>query len=176
MTTYTKDDGEAADVCAKMLKKYHSDLAACKVTVEVLFASNEEGPAVTKNGWPCAALAKINSLKDRAAGLADARIIVDYDVWERFDAKQRDALMDHELTHFELARTKDGSPKYDDLDRPKLKSKPHDWEVGGFDCIAQRHGSKAPEVVIEARIWHRLEQMEIDWNAALATEPATEAA
>lgn len=40
--------------------------------------------------------------------------------------------------------------KTDDVGRPKLKMRLHDWQMGGFREIAQRYGSDALEVV-EAR-------------------------
>ena len=46
---------------------------------------------------------------------------------------------------------KDGSfvppvVKRDDLDRPKLRLRPHDWEIGGFGLIVSRHGANSLEL------------------------------
>lgn len=46
----------------------------------------------------------------------------------------------HELTHLEIQRDKDGAPKWDDLDRPKLKMRKHDYEIGVFVDVAKEYG------------------------------------
>jgi hypothetical protein len=35
----------------------------------------------------------------------------------------------------------------DDLGRPKLEIRPHDFQIGGFRSIAVRHGDNALEVI-----------------------------
>jgi hypothetical protein len=165
-TTYAKDDGPITKVVARVVKQYHRDLEAAGVTVEILIAANDEGPAVTAHGWPAQALAKINNLQNRAAGNADCRIVVADDCWKAKSPEEKEALIDHECHHFELVKDKYGGVRTDDLGRPKLRIRRHDWELGGFDVIARRRGSLAPEVQVAAKIKRRLEQLEIDWTAA----------
>src|SRR5690606_5222802 len=99
------------------------------------------------NGYPAAAMVKINSYRDRVEGKADATIFIDADEWEGLDDPRREALIDHELQHLEVKRDPDtGAPLSDDAGRPKLKIRKHDHQYGWFDVIAERHGDASYEV------------------------------
>lgn len=174
--TYSSDDGEVGDLIAKLMKTEYRALAEAGVTVEVFMARNDTGDAVTLHGWPCQAVIKINNLENRTAGLADARMIVDANRWERKSAGERRGLVAHELHHLDLIRHKQGQVKKDDMDRPRLRMRKHDWELGGFDTIAERYEADAPEVQVAARIWKRLDQMEIDWTTAAMKEATVDTA
>jgi hypothetical protein len=52
--------------------------------------------------------------------------------------EQREALLDHELCHAEVALDKYGSPKRDGRDRLIFRIRRHDVEE--FTCIGERHG------------------------------------
>ena len=140
--------GEVRAVLEDVLAEYHPELAEAGVTINLLFAnSTGNGPAVKLHGYPCAAVVKINGLKARVEGVMDATITIDGDAWPDWSTGQRKALIDHELYHLELAHdAKTGNYKYDDAGRPKLKMRNHDWQMGGFDAIARRHGQAAFEV------------------------------
>jgi hypothetical protein len=73
----------------KVMRKYHGHLVTEKASVGVLMARNEDGEAVKVGGYPCAALVRKVSLKDRAAGLPDAQIIIDEIRWEDLDDAER---------------------------------------------------------------------------------------
>lgn len=167
-TTYTKagPGDDATKVLAQALVRYHQVLVNEKVTVEVLLASNPEGQPVMHHGWPACAVVKVNSLKDRAAGCCDARIVVDGDGFENWTAGKRLAVLDHLLEHLELLYDKEGAVKTDDLGRPRLRLKPHDWQMGGFDAICERHGANAVEGQALAKALKRLQQQQFDWDAA----------
>jgi len=147
-TIYEKcdDDAPQTTVMRSMMQKYHTELVGAGVTVEILLASNDEGSAVKLHGWPCYATIKVMSYKDRVAGSADARMIIDLDRWKDLHAKQRDALVDHELEHLELVLDKLNNIKLDDIGRPKLRCKPHDFELTGFNSVIRRHEDAAIEV------------------------------
>lgn len=82
---------------------------------------------------------KIVGLADRVAGLADSMLKIDAERWKDLSDKQRNALIDHELTHLIVKTDKDGNTKTDDLDRPKLQMKRHDREISCFDDVIRRH-------------------------------------
>ena len=107
-TIYEKCDDDAPQTVTTraMMQKYHDDLVKAGVKVEILLASNDEGSAVKLHGWPCYATIKVMSYKDRVAGSADARMIIDLDKWPDLHPNQREALIDHELEHLELVLDK----------------------------------------------------------------------
>lgn len=93
------------------------------------------------------AFIKINSLKLRIKGMKDAEITLDKSVWDNLNDQARVALIDHELTHLQIATDKEGNVKYDDANRPKLKMRRHDYQMGWFREVALRHGEYSPERV-----------------------------
>ena len=166
MSTYRAAQPDARQRLDEVLAKYHCELVEAGVTIQLLEAfaardgNNEpRGPAIKHHGWPAAATVKINSQKDRVAGMADATINIDGDAWStRSDAEQI-AILDHECYHLEICRTKPKKRKkagkvyfegggeiiLDDCCRPKLKMRPHDNQMGTFDLIAERHGKHSLE-------------------------------
>ena len=128
------------------MRQFHPDLLAGGVTITFDFAANDKGPAVKHHGWPCAAVAKVNSYKNRLDGLDDCSITIDGEWWSDHSEEERIALLDHELHHFQPQKTKTGKWKLDNANRPKVKIREHDFEIGGFHVIAKRHGRSAVEV------------------------------
>lgn len=146
MKTYSKAPDATAHI-EHMREEYHQDLDG--VTIAALFAFDaESSDSVLKHqGYAAQALIRITPLRDRAQGIADACIVIDRSTWLTLSSPQRDALIDHELTH--LARKVDKETSellFDALDRPKLVMRQHDHQFGWFDEIAQRHGDASPEV------------------------------
>lgn len=129
---------------------YHAKLAEADVTVQLLVASRYDGegnlePALKKNGLVIAAKTSVTSLPDRVRGIEDAKIIIDAASWESMADGRQIALLDHELEHLQLVYDSDGILKLDDRNRPKLKLKPHDFELNYFHDVAQRHGEASVE-------------------------------
>lgn len=164
-TTYEKAPQEIVKLVRSVMQEHHAALAYCEVRVDVLMADGGEDkngikkPVLKLHGYPCAATVKIVSLKQRALGQGDALITIDQATWDGLDATERKGVIDHELLHLEVAAEGGGvvqvdpdtgaivgAPKYDDHERPRLKTKLHDWQLGGFRQIAQRYGEKALEV------------------------------
>jgi hypothetical protein len=149
MKTFSKAPDVAATI-EKMLDAHHEDLAG--VTVEGLFAFDHESsePVLKHAGYPAGAVVRITPLKDRALGISDATIVVDRAGWLALSVRQRNALIDHELTHLarKMLEDDDGgeTPAFDVLGRPKLLMRKHDHQFGWFDEVAQRHGEASPEV------------------------------
>jgi hypothetical protein len=149
MKTYSKASQDVLDHIERMKQAHHeADLG--EATVDALFVFDDEdshSQVLTHNGYPAAAMVKITGLKDRALGIADAVIIIDRAYWSACTAAQRDALMDHELQHLERAFDEEtGDGKSDPLGRPLLRSRKHDYQMGWFAAVAERHGQDSPEV------------------------------
>lgn len=149
--TYDKiePDDDLMGIVESLLKKNHPELHDAGVSVECLWALSSEphAPAVKLHGYPCYAVIKVVSLVDRVMGCRDVRITIDQGQWEDLSLRQREALIDHELEHVVLVKDKrTGILKHDDLGRPKVRMKLHDWQLGGFHTIARRHKEAALEV------------------------------
>jgi hypothetical protein len=59
--------------------------------------------------------------------------------WPELDELTQVAVLDHELTHLELVTDDEGTVKYDDYGRPKLRMRLHDICHGWFSEVAKRH-------------------------------------
>lgn len=153
MATYQKADKELCQTVQDVMERFHGRLADAGVTVGVLLAHGPRdqngdlvGPALNHHGVPALATVTINSLRDRAAGMPDALMCIDGDQIDEWSYEELEALIDHELTHLEPRLDKDDNLKRDDLERPALKRRHHDWQFGWFDEVAKRHGDNSPEV------------------------------
>lgn len=150
---YNKATTDVDERAKPLLEKNHFDLFNHELKIDFIFANagvNDDGvptgPAVSHGGYPALAVARILSTKDRVMGRGDCEIVIDNDRWPLLSEEERDALLDHELTHFQIAKDKYGNAKLDDIHRPKLKLQKHDHQFGWFDSIANRHGLASPEV------------------------------
>jgi hypothetical protein len=63
----------------------------------------------------------------------------------------------------------EGQIKTDDCGRPKLRLRPHDFEIAGFDAIIERHGAAAVEARATRALFTRMEQRSFEFM-----EPARE--
>lgn len=138
-----------------VMAKYHEELSAAEVTVQVLFARMSEGdagPAVkAPGGWPALAVVRRCPLKQRVAGFKDAEITIDERKWKELSEPQQNALLDRMLEYLELVYEGDGPGTpvaTDDWGRPKLRIRKHTFELTGFRSIAERHGLNAIEVQV----------------------------
>lgn len=146
--TYEAAPAETLAFIRQVMRDYHPSLDQAGVTVGAVFAygprddENDDeitGPAIKHRGFPALATIKITSLKERAMGLPDAYITIDGDQWSAFNEARRVALIDHELEHLEPVG------KTDDLNRPRLEMREHDFMLTGFLSVAKRHGSMSFE-------------------------------
>jgi hypothetical protein len=170
MKTYSSASDEVARTIQRMVKDYHPDLE--NVTVGALFVFDVEDSALQvlkHNRYPALATVKITSLRDRALGIPDAVIVVDRACWLNYKAQACDALIDHELTHLERdIDTDTGLPLFDSLNRPKLKARLHDHQLGWFDEVARRHGEYSPEVKQARSLLAETGQLYFDFAQAKA--------
>ncbi|HYH69400.1 MAG TPA: putative metallopeptidase [Urbifossiella sp.] len=152
-------DPDTLNTLARVMRLWHPDLTEAGVQVGVIMVSNTDGDAIKSGGYAVLACIKPVGLKDRLPKEYDAELQIDEHVWDNLREEQRLALLDHELCHINLRRV---PPKQlselrrddplapwwqlDDLDRPKLKSVPGDWNAGdGFKAVVERHGKHAIE-------------------------------
>jgi len=159
MPAYSHADADTIDLINRTIDAYHPELASHEVIVAAQMCEPSEKEAVKAgkegrvprplklNGWPCHATVRKTTVQERIGGMADALITLDALHWRDLDDAGRIALLDHELTHLEIVRDKEGFAKSDDAGRPVLKIRLHDWQIGGFREVAARHGQAAPEVV-----------------------------
>ncbi len=145
---YQVADGLRAQVDA-LVQQHHPHLAALEVRIDLLWAysgsERQPMPTLMVRGQPVAGLAAIEPLKRRAQGFGDARIEIDLGVWQTLEDDIRLTLLDHELEHLEPVVV-DRKPQFDTLDRPRLRIRQHDVEIGVFATVAARHGSRSIEV------------------------------
>jgi len=154
MTHYDQPPEEVHEIINKLIDDHYPDLKEAAVKIDVLFAFNDKTFAVKCGGYPALAVVKINSLKARFKGQGDAEIIIDGDGYEAMSTEQREAVCDHELHHILVQRDKEQNIKRDDLDRPKFRMKKHDYQLGWFREIAERHGQNSPEVYQAKLLWN----------------------
>jgi hypothetical protein len=154
MPTYQKANKSVHQLAAQLIGRYpdHKPLEAVELKLDLVFAfadTDEDGrplnDALTKNGLKSLGVTRAVPLKDRALGRGDAEIALDGDWWKTASGDEQAALLDHELHHISLKADKNGNIKYDDLNRPLIKLRKHDVEVGWFKLIAERHGSASIE-------------------------------
>src|SRR5581483_4448710 len=150
---YSRATKDVEEQGKAILDKYHPEFAGVAPRIDYVFANatvqedgTPTGPALTHNGYPAAALARIIPIKDRVMGRGDCEIVIDADQWPLLTEEEQNALLDHELEHFVVCRDKYGQPILDDANRPKLKLKKHDFQVGWFHNVARRHGIASAEV------------------------------
>lgn len=168
MTTYVKCPKAVADLANEILCTFppHKPLLDARVTIDFVFAHGERDEhsnelktyAMTNKGHRVLGKARKVPLKDRALGRSDAEITLDGDWWDEASEPERKALLDHELHHLEV-RTDNRGVVRDDLHRPVLDIRWHDYEFGWFNVIAERHGRASQEVKIAAVMFEKHGQL-----------------
>lgn len=148
MNTYKACGLDIARRAKRLVKKYHDPLARARVRIDFLFVTTdgEDGCALKCGGYPAMAVASVIPQKNRVGLKADARITIDKEAWDHLSERQRDALLDHELQHFEAVMA-DDTVALDGNDRPKIRMRKHDVQLGFFSVIAKRHGEHSQEVI-----------------------------
>jgi len=141
-----------------LMRMHHRDLITAGVRLDLVFVSEEDEdgeitPALNHHGAPAYATVRKRSPKDKALGAGDAEIAIDLASWLRLTPEQRDAVLDHELTHLVAVPDAVGDDgrmtiaKTGPDGRPKLRMRHHDFQFGWFSEVAQRHGAASIEQV-----------------------------
>lgn len=147
MSWYAIANEEINLTIQKVMKENHGELFNEGVTITALIARSEEGPAIKVRGCEAAGCIRITKLAERTLGLGDAVMILDGERLDAWTSKRLQAVIDHELRHLVLAKSKKtGQVQRDDQDRPKLKIRQHDFEFGWFARTAELYGEDSYEV------------------------------
>lgn len=158
MPTFQRCPKEVTDMANGLLVEYesHAPLLDAHAKIDLVFAfcdrddgGNPTNNALTKNGIKALGITRKMPLKDRALGRGDAEIALDGDWWKEASEKEQKALLDHELHHLSVKIDKRGIVR-DDLNRPIIQLRKHDYEFGWFKIIAERHGQHSQERIYAA--------------------------
>ena len=152
MSTYRICEKSVTDLASGLIDEHYPDVEEAKATIRYLFAygprdedGHATGPAITHNGYVASGLCRVNSLRDRVAGLMDVTILLNGDEWPDWSSERQLAVLDHEIYHVQVQRDKSGRVKIDEAGRPKIRLRKHDIVIGGFHAIIERHGLDAIE-------------------------------
>lgn len=180
-TTYERASNAITALVEKTLEAYHPELLKQRVTVDVSIVRRTKGKheeevhALLLSGYPIDAKIAVTSLADRARGIADAKLVIDALAWGHATDRQRAALVDHELEHLDIVHRKpskkngyDSSPRRDDLGRPMLKLRAHDWQLVGFRDVALRHKEHSHEALQFANFRAEFAQLDLFAPSVLA--------
>ena len=160
MPTFQKCPAAVIEMANGILVEYdtHKPLLDARVKIDLVFAfsdkdddGNPTNDALKKNGVKALGITRKIPLKDRVLGRGDAEIALDGDWWKEAPKEQQLALLDHELHHLSLKIDKRGLVR-DDIGRPIIVLRKHDYEFGFFNVIAQRHGQHSQERIYAARM------------------------
>ena len=154
-TTYGPADEATLRLLMQRVEDWAPHLGHAEVKIDLLMAFGPRGkggelsgPALKQHGYPASALVRVRPLRERSEGLGDVQIILDGDHWDGWGEARRAGVLDHELQHIELiTESDDETPKADDVGRPRLKLRRHDWMIGGFNAVVTRHKHGAPEAI-----------------------------
>lgn len=154
MPTFQKCPKEIESLANEILCEFetHTPLLDARVKIDLIFAfaavdettGEPTGNALNHHGVKALGIARKIALKDRAMGRGDCEVTLDGDWWKDANEAEARALLDHELHHFQVKMDKRGLVR-DDLGRPVIVMRKHDYEFGWFKCIAARHGNTSME-------------------------------
>lgn len=163
----TATDDELHELVAEVMRDHHPRLAEAGVSVGIQWAASDKpGRAGLRHqGYPAAATIKINGLQARLGGMADTTLTIDQAAWYRYPAARQAALIDHELTHLVPVPEKDSERcRVDDAGRPKLRLRRHDFQIGIFDEVIERHGSDALDADMLESAATRMKQLRLPFS------------
>lgn len=166
-TSYEDCDDDVREMLESLRAEFRPELDATEVTIRLQFAYGEDGkPALMHRGAPALGLCKINGLRERAQGVADATIYLDGDRWPDLSPRRRVALLHHELHHVQLGKGRDAAG------RPRLKCRKHDIEMGLFAEIARMYREDSVEWAVIDRADEMRRQGTFDFGSAAAAAGA----
>ena len=112
------------------------------------------------------AMVRIVPVRDRAAGVADVMLLVDRPAYSDMNELERDALIDHELTHLEpIMDDETRSVVFDVAGRPRVRIRKHDRQYGWFDEVASRWGPNSVEARQARKLVDEAGQLYLDLGA-----------
>lgn len=156
-TTYRECEENVKDQADDLIRLYYPDLS--DVDIKYLFHVHSEASPLKNKGYAVPAKTKIHSLADRVAGSPDATVVIDEHFWNNHDTLQCAAALDSVLCELMTGADEQGKIITDDAHRPKLKRRPADFFVAGYDDVARRHGMSSQEVIAVAEASKRFKQL-----------------
>lgn len=154
MPTFQKCDESVHEMAREILCQFpsHKPLLDARLKIDLIFALADrddhgviQNDALKLHGQKCLGIARKIKLKDRLMGRGDVEVTLDGDWWAEAGEEDRRALLDHELHHFMIEVDSNGKALTDDITRPKVVMRRHDYEFGWFEMIAARHGKHSQE-------------------------------
>jgi Putative phage metallopeptidase len=155
MPTFQRCEKFVDNMARAIINKHasHAPLKVHEVRIDFVFAFCDRdektnvplNDALKKNGVKALGIARKLPLKDRALDRGDAEIALDGDWWKEATEAQQVALLDHELHHLAAKMDKHGNIQFDDLGRPLLRLRHHDYEFGWFNIVAERNREASQE-------------------------------
>ena len=144
MNKYTDITEDWSEEIAALIEKNHFDLNQVGASVAVLLHETDSPEGLKLRGQHCYATARRTNNRERACGAADCIITVCSLRFNALRTRQKKAVLDHELQHFEPATDREGNYRRQQ-GRPVIKIRRHDREFGWFDEIAKRWGKDSIE-------------------------------
>lgn len=166
MATYKRASKEITKLVANVMKMWHAPLedAGVKLSILTVWSPVDDkgvakGRPIIHGGRAVLAYVKVCSLKQRVQGVGDAELIIDGEAWNGMKAAKKKSLVDHELEHLKIIFDSEDNAKTDSEGRPKMKLKLHDYELGGFNDVALRHGKQSHEAEQVREVFEQHPQM-----------------
>jgi len=130
----TKAGKEILDIMRDMTNRHHEELRNATIAPAWMIRNKTDRDGILVLGK----MKKATELERLAHG-NDAFLLLNQEAWERFDDRQKRALIDHELEHLTVSLDEGtGEPKLDGHGKTRYRIRKHDVEE--FQAIISRHG------------------------------------
>ncbi len=129
---------------SRLVAAYHPHLGEARIAL-----AWQDGLQPDKDGKLTLGKAKKPSDLDRQLHPYDLIVLLNRESWEDLSPAQREALIDHELSHFAVV-LEEGKPLRDDNDCIVYRLKKHDLEE--FRAVVDRHGFYKSDIEEFARV------------------------
>lgn len=135
----THDDTCPYGYIDRLVQAHHEGLRQARIAVAWLLDVKAD-----KDGHLTLGRMRKASDLDREFRDFDLVVLLNSKAWKELGAKQRAALVDHELCHATVAEDKNGEPIKDERDRLCYRMRRHDIEE--FNAVVKRHGCYLSDV------------------------------
>lgn len=123
------------ELMARLIEKYHDDLTQARIALAWNLSWKPDVDGRLRLG-----AMKVASDLDRELSEFDLVVVLSREFWTHPNVtdKQREALLDHQLAHGALQRSKNLEPAEDEKGRKCYRIRKHDIEE--FSAVVERHG------------------------------------
>ena len=137
---------EVYELMLNVMREHHPELEAAEVRVGIFMVSDPDETCGAKPFLEIdgkRVLAFIRKRKKLENPKLEAVMEIDNYLWENsLDDTGRRSLLDHELQHISICRSKSGKVKKSLFRRPVISLVKHDLTVGVFRTLVERYGRK----------------------------------